>query len=357
MAETDLTSTQTDALEGTTDSDCEFVYHTLGDATYNVNGTRQAQRLLTMAKALGNRLRVYKDGTLTFGVRPGKILSGDSSLSYAGSTGNSLTDNATNYIYLSVVSGALALTANTTGFPDPSATPHLRLAQILTASAGYTYTDITDERQLSVFQLNSGATAANLNGLTDGSSASGLHVHPRSDLAEEALAVYRIGLQDVNSNAGDDLVSGNPTDSFEIVNGGWGTGTVILKGDVANSNTKTGTLCFEFPLPPEYVADADIKLAVHAKFDDSSGVTVGTKTLDAQAYKMADDGSSGSDLATSGAQTLTNSFADYAFPITDTGLDAGDKLLVYVRTVLQATDANDLWAEIGNLEIQLDIKG
>ena len=184
MAETELTAAQATSLDGTTDSDTDFRYHSPGDANYYTEGQRQRQRTLMLCKALGNRFRVYKDGMATFGVRPGKLDDGDTTYTYAGSTGNSLTDNNTNYIYLSIVSSALSLTTNTTGFPDPSTTPHLPLATIAIASGSYAYTDITDFRQLAVFALISGMTAANANILTNASNADALHVHAIAGLQD-----------------------------------------------------------------------------------------------------------------------------------------------------------------------------
>lgn len=190
MAETALTSTETDALEGTTDTLTDLVYHALGDATYNVNGTRQMEKLLRIAKAIGNRFRVYKDGANTYGVRPGRLDNGDDTEVYAGSTGNPLTDDLTNYIYLYISSDALAIGISTSDFPDPSTTPHLPLATIAIASGSYDYTDITDYRQLGVFNLINAMTAANANTLVGGisSNADALHVHTHTGFDEQAAS-------------------------------------------------------------------------------------------------------------------------------------------------------------------------
>jgi len=113
MAEIELTSTEADALSGTTDSETDFKYHTIAESTYYTEGFRQRHRVLAILKTLGNRFRVYKDGTATFGVRAGKLDDGDTTYTYAATTGQSLTNDQTNYIYLSIASGALALTVNT----------------------------------------------------------------------------------------------------------------------------------------------------------------------------------------------------------------------------------------------------
>jgi hypothetical protein len=183
MSETELTAAQATALDGTTDGETGFKYHAPGDANYYTEGQRQRQRLLTLAGAMGNRFRVYKDGVLTYGIRPGKLEYGDTTLSYAGSSGNALTDDATNYVWLYHSGGALAIGTSTSDFPNPSTTPHLPLATIVTASGGYAYTQITDFRQLGCFGLNSAATPAVLNVLVGGSSADALHTHAAAGLS------------------------------------------------------------------------------------------------------------------------------------------------------------------------------
>ena len=183
MSETELTADQATALDGTTDSETGFTYHYPGEANYYTEGQRQRQRMLTLAASLGNRFRVYKDGVLTYGIRPGKVKYGDTTLSYAGSGGNALTDGATNYIWLYNNAGALTIGTSTGAFPNPSATPHLPLATIVTAGGGYDYPAITDYRQLACFALNSAATPAGLNVLVGGSSADALHTHGAAGLS------------------------------------------------------------------------------------------------------------------------------------------------------------------------------
>lgn len=103
-------------------------------------------------------LQVYQDGDLTFAVQTGVYLNGDTLVSYAGAAEQALTDDATNYIYL-LADGTL--TVNTTGFPVPSETPHIRLATILTADGTYDGRsvadggDVTDYRGTSLFQVAS----------------------------------------------------------------------------------------------------------------------------------------------------------------------------------------------------------
>ena len=362
MAETDLTAAQANALHGTTDTDTDFTYHSPGDAEYFTEGQRQRHRMLVLMRAMGNRFRVYQDGTNTYGVRAGKVENGDSTLSYAGSTGNSLTDNQTNYIWLEIVSSALTLNTSTSDFPDPSTTPHIPLATIAIASGTYDYTDITDYRQLACFSLPSAATAANLNTLVGGTSsnADALHTHARSGLTQDDAQVYRIPLMGCRSNTGLVLDATGGDTLFSIVNGGFGTGTLTLKGEEAVSETETTTLCFEFALPPEYVADETVTVAIECKVDESGAGNATTETIEIEAYELDDEGAVGSNLASGGAQDISGNgdgFNTYTSTITDTGLAAGDKLIIFVQTVVTEDAGTAVYAEIGNIEVRLDIKG
>lgn len=124
-------------LSGTCDPEQEVLFVPIGESPYYTSFYKMLWRLLDVSRRAGD-LRVYKDGDLTFAVRPGKYFDGDTAVDYAGSTGNALTNNATNYIYLTA---AGVLTVNTTGWPAPSATPHLPLATIVTNAGGYSIQD------------------------------------------------------------------------------------------------------------------------------------------------------------------------------------------------------------------------
>jgi len=157
MSETDLTDAQADALSATTDSDTDLTYPAIGESTYYTTLYRLVHRLLTLGKAGGNSLRVYKDGDLTFGVRPGRYMDGDTPRNFAGAADQSLTNNQTNYIYLTADG---TLTVNTSGFPDPSATPHIPLATIVAAAGAYAHSDITDYRSRALYALLDGVGPA-----------------------------------------------------------------------------------------------------------------------------------------------------------------------------------------------------
>ena len=181
----------------------------------------------------------------------------------------------------------------------------------------------------------------------------------RSDLIQEDLQRYPIGLMAACRNDdGTVLDATGGAGKFSVSAGGWGTGTLILEGEDAQNATKTDTLCFEFALPVEYVADADVKVNVHARYDDSGGGTNPTCTIDVEAYELTDAGAVGADLCTTAAQSLTTSFGGMTFVLTDTDLTAGDRLLVLVRaSVQEGGDTGTLTAQIGSIEMQLDVQG
>jgi len=147
------------ALSGTTDGEQEVLFVTTGESPYYTSFYKMLSRLLKVARRAGD-LRVYKDGDLTFGVRSGRFFNGDTTVDYSGAAAQALTNNATNYIYLTA---AGALTVNTTGFPVPSVTPHIPLATIVTAAGSYDFDDMTDYRGRAIFGVCRGS--ANLNTL------------------------------------------------------------------------------------------------------------------------------------------------------------------------------------------------
>jgi hypothetical protein len=468
MAETFPSDTTLNGLSGTADAEQAVPYIPIGLSPYHTEFYRMLYRLLDVARRAGD-LRVYKDdsGALEFGVRTGKYLNGDTPVDYAGATGQNLTDNAVNTIYLTA---AGALTVNTTGFPMPSVTPHIPLATIATGTqsasgvAGqYDHADITDYRgrafltvvagltdslmaEAAAFFAATDITGAQANTLKGGpsSDADALHTHAgklaktlaagkifigdaqnqaaaqtlsgdgslssggvltisalanklekalasghlfvgnaqgtaadvamsgdatinnagvvtitnlaRTKLAEDSLARYQIELMRMRNATGSVMSNSSEANKFYISAGGWLSGTLQLRTEAAQGNTKSDYLCFEFVLPPEYVAGQDVQLVISARYTGSG--TAGTTTLYALVYELGDDGTVGGDLCTTAIQNLTSSFADYTWTITPTGLVAGDRLMIQVEGVIQETGGSTtLYGVVGNIEMQIDIKG
>jgi hypothetical protein len=113
------------------DSETGVEYIPTGTAPYYLHFRKLLYRLL-LAMKRANDLRVYDEGGLDIGVKPGKFWLGTSLVNYAGSSGNILDDDKANiYIYLN--SSGTLVTNEYSGFPDMATTPHIRLAQVSTS--------------------------------------------------------------------------------------------------------------------------------------------------------------------------------------------------------------------------------
>jgi len=124
------------------DSETGVEYIPTGTAPYYLHFRKLLYRLL-LAVRRANDLRVYDEGGLDVGVKPGKFWLGTTLISYAGSSGNALADDKANiYIYLN--SSGTLITNEYSGFPDMAVTPHIRLAQVCTS--GGDIDSITDCR-------------------------------------------------------------------------------------------------------------------------------------------------------------------------------------------------------------------
>ncbi|MCE5280083.1 MAG: hypothetical protein ABFD92_09185 [Planctomycetaceae bacterium] len=315
-----LTADAANALSGTTDPATGAVYNTIGQSPY-YTAAYQKEAIWNRILALPNALRVVKDGQATFGVTAGTFYRHGQAVAYAGSTGNALTVNATNYVYLTE---AAVLQVNTSGFP---AAVHVPLATVTVGAGTYLHADMVDCRSRAMFR------AVGQQELTS------LQVDLVTGVIDPDGTVM-----DATGGAG----------LFKRVLGGWGSGTFVLQGEDAQGNTKTDTLAAVVQLPASYIADADVKINVRAKYA-GAGTAGASKTIDAEVYELSVDGAVGADLCATAAITLTGSFADCTFTITDAGLVAGDRLMVLIRTVLQETGgASALAAQIGSIALQYD---
>jgi hypothetical protein len=113
------------------DNETGVEYIPTGTAPYYLHFRKLLYRLLLAARR-ANDVRVYDEGGLDIGVKPGKFWSGTELISYEGSSGNTLADDKQNiYIYLD--SSASLVTNEYNSFPDMATTPHIRLAQVSTS--------------------------------------------------------------------------------------------------------------------------------------------------------------------------------------------------------------------------------
>lgn len=190
-------------------------YIPTGRSPYYLEFRRLVQRLLLAAQR-ANDLRVYADGDLSIGVRPGRCRIGATAIDFAGDSAIGVTNNAATCVWLDA---AGAVQTDTAGWPaDPA--DHLPLA-IITADAGQ-ITQIDDRRgstflarpslaamgvAVTVDQLNQAlagisqnVTAAALEALTAGDStqADNYHQHQQRSTNEDAVSAFSL----VNASPG-----------------------------------------------------------------------------------------------------------------------------------------------------------
>ena len=108
-----------------------------------------------------------------------------------------------------------------------------------------------------------------------------------------------------------------------------------LVGEAAESNTKTDDALFEFRVPDNYVAGANLTATVNAQVIGTG--TPGTKTVQIKAYAKANVGTLGANIGPGAATAITTSAADYSFTITGANLVAGQLLVLELESVLQET--------------------
>jgi hypothetical protein len=141
-------------LSGLEDSQTGLPLPAIGESPYFTSFYRMADHINRLL-APANHLRVFKDGDLTFGVRPGPVQIGDDLIDFAGLDAQTLVNNAENSIYLTASGTTLTLHVSQTGLPAPSVTAHWPLAVISTGTASvqgqsgqYGHADIRDLRSL-----------------------------------------------------------------------------------------------------------------------------------------------------------------------------------------------------------------
>jgi hypothetical protein len=135
------------------DSETGVEYIPTGTAPYYLHFRKLLYRLL-LATRRASDLRVYDEGGLDIGVKPGKFWLSTEPVSYQGSSGNTLSDDKANiYIYLDADGNLVS--NEYSSFPDMASTPHVRLAVVTTS--GGDIESITDSRTGHKFVMHSGA--------------------------------------------------------------------------------------------------------------------------------------------------------------------------------------------------------
>jgi hypothetical protein len=118
------------------DGETGVEYIATGQSPYYVQFRRMLYRLL-LATRRANDLRVYDEGGLDIGVKPGKFWADTQLVNYAGSSGNTLADDKAN-IFVYLTDAGVLVTNEYSGFPDMATTPHIRLAIVTTSDGDIT---------------------------------------------------------------------------------------------------------------------------------------------------------------------------------------------------------------------------
>lgn len=121
------------------DGETGVEYIATGQSPYYLHFRKLLYRLL-LAIRRANDLRVYDEGGLDIGVKPGKFWADTQLVNYGGSSGNTLADDKAN-IYIYLTSAGVLVTNEYTGFPDMATTPHVRLAIVTTSDGDITSID------------------------------------------------------------------------------------------------------------------------------------------------------------------------------------------------------------------------
>ena len=249
---------------------------------------------------------------------------------------------------LDATAGTLELYPATTN----SGTTTLTMAD----NTGDTITNITVAAQAGArtYTLPDAGASANFVFMTASQAVAGTLT--RTDLTEEALAVYGVPLALVRQEDGIPLAVAETADTFNLIVSGniW-----YLKGEISQGETETSESCFQFVLPPEYVAAGDVKVRIKNRCVLGSGTNNGS-TLDVEVFEQTGNGAIGSDLVSTSAQTYaaTSAWQTTDFVVDGSGLVAGDILNVVVTAVvIESGASNPIHVELDGLAMLLDIKG
>jgi hypothetical protein len=178
----------------------------------------------------------------------------------------------------------------------------------------------------------------------------------RSKLAEDALAVYGISMENVRSDAGASLTAAETAGTFDVT---VGTNTIVINGEVTDNETETSVGYIKFILPAEYVSAGDVTVRLRCAVVKTGGATDNGSSIDVEAYEQT-DGAVGSDICATAAQTFAalDTWYNKDFTITAAGLVAGDVLIIKITSSIIDSEAG-AGTLVFNMEpkILLDIKG
>lgn len=181
---------------------------------------------------------------------------------------------------------------------------------------------------------------------------------PRSAIQQRSDAVYPVELTELRVH--DAPASALPTtaaaDDLGLIAGTFGTDAITVQTSDAKATTVTQRGRFFVDVPEGYVAASGMTLRLRAGMVTT--VSDGTATIDVECYAYDNDGSVGSDLCSTSAQTINSlSKVDADFSIGSTGVTAGTRLDVRVTiAITDAATATAVIGEIGQIALLVDVR-
>lgn len=190
-------------------------YIPTGRSPYYLEFRKLVHRLLRAAER-ANDLRVYQDGDLSVGVRPGRCRIGETSLNHAGATGHAIAADTTTYLWLddagSVQSGAALPSDRTTFVPLAEVTAGPAAIDAVTDLRGEALLHIASHTTLGLTAtpaeinqaldgIGASVTALALTFLCDGPTSSADALHQHTQMADDTAGTARFLLLNDSADA------------------------------------------------------------------------------------------------------------------------------------------------------------
>lgn len=146
-------------------------------------------------------------------------------------------------------------------------------------------------------------------------------------------------------------------DDLALVTGTPGTDAPMLSAGDVKATSSSRKVAFELAVPGNYEDGQTFQVRLRAAIETT--IADGSCTVDIQAYLPAGDGSVGSNLVTTAAQSINSlTPADYDFAIDASGIDPGDKLICVVTIAyVDAATATAVTPVIYSIDRLCDTRG
>ncbi len=123
-----------------------------------------------------------------------------------------------------------------------------------------------------------------------------------------------------------------------------------LVSQAANSTTVSPIALFDIVLPRNYVAGQNITVTINCNYVLGGG-TIGTHTINANAYRTANDGTEGADMINVSAGSVAATAGDVTFSIAGTTLSPGDRILLKAAMVIQDTAGSNVFGHVNSVRL------